>query len=42
LKKRLEVIRKAHDKQSKEREIELNKEVFIPFSLSRHETNNNG
>ena len=39
LKKRLEVIRKVHDKQSKGREIELNKEVFIPFSRSRYETN---
>lgn len=41
MKKRLEVIRKVHDKQSKEREIELNKEVSIPFSRSRHETDNN-
>jgi len=31
LKKRLEVIRKVHDKQSKEREIELNKEAVDRF-----------
>jgi hypothetical protein len=39
LKKRLEVIRKVHDKQSKDREIELSKEVLIHFSWSKHETN---
>lgn len=41
MKKRLEVIRKAQDKQSKERETELNKEVSIPSSRFTHETNNN-